>query len=113
MRTLLEPLRASSPLGASLGAKRFSYGSARGGYEPIISSMRSTGTPARRTTWRYLRPESTSRPTLGEWAHVREADRDGVLDALGDLERRLARAFQVAGLVELERDAARCDRIAN
>lgn len=75
--------------------------------------MRSTGTPARRTTWRYLRPESTSRPTLGEWAHVREADRHGVLDPLADLERGFARPFQIAGLVELECDAARRDRIAH
>lgn len=107
LRTLLVPLRASIPLGASLGAKRFTYGSPRGGYDPIISSMRSTGRPARRTTWRYLRPESTSRPTLRQDRHVRKVDHDRVLDSLGDLEGVLAHAFQVARLIELDADAPR------
>jgi len=63
-RTVLPPLRASMPLGASSVANLFSYGSGRGPYDPIISSSLSTVTPALLTTCRYLRPDSTSCPTL-------------------------------------------------
>lgn len=41
-RTVLLPLRASIPLGASSDANRFVYGSGRGPYDPIISSSLST-----------------------------------------------------------------------